>query len=856
MPSADASTGPVSANTLDPITMYRARAQLKAELFGHDAAASCPRIDRYELLEQIGQGGFGTVFRARDPRLGRDVAVKVVVLDGHDAGPGAIPFDEARVLARLRHPGIVTVFDVGTCDASDILGPSAARAVYIVMELLHGCSLGRWRSTADRSVQEIVKLHVQAGRGVAAAHEQGVVHLDLKPANIHVEDGRASVLDFGVAKLLDRTLQTQDARDAVQVMGTPRYMAPEQHLARPLGPATDQFALATCLFETLFEGPAFEGSDPAEIAAAKLRGPPPIPTRRGLTARQRRALHRALSPRPSDRFESVAAFVDALRPDRRRRRRAAAVAITGALAVGAGLGLLGRPDPCDHVETQAEALWNEQTRTAMEASFLRHDVPYAPASLEAARETVDRRMTQWAELRTQACRENETASPEHPSAMAYCLDRYYEQVRAVLGVLEEADLTVVRRVHRALEGLGGLEHCVVDRALPPPPSWLVANPTEGLAIDAQLMRARALLDAGKAEAARADLTEIRERANQLPAPALEAEAALLQCSSVGPFEGRAFAREVCDEALLIAERNSQPTVATEVLLHIAALYGGTEPMKVQHFVELARAKRAQLPADPILDARMEWLTAEILLAYDEREQAIVALEHAREVFIAEQGRRSTSAIGVSNSIGLALARTGHCERATQELAALLPIVQATYGPGHPTEGAIVNNLGRACSSCGDSACAVTSFETALAIKERANGPTSPALLTTLGNLAHEHQDLGDRRRALDYDLRGLEIARQTPDEGPAVRNFEANALELQRTPGDAQSCRALEQLLRQQITFDGVGDTRLTEHVGRCWIEAGAPDDPGADPGASVPQLLSLDLYPPTALLEGEAAPQ
>lgn len=232
---------PGAPHELDPVAMFQAKALVKAGLFGarsdrEDLAS--PTVGRYPLLQQIGAGGFGTVFRARDPKLGREVAIKLIPLDPHAPGVDPETFEEARAMARLQHPALVVVHDVGTCDASDLLGPRAVRCLFIVMELLGGHSLRQWLDAAPRSAAELVAVHVRAGEGAAAAHAHGVVHRDLKPSNIHVEDDRVCVLDFGLASMVeeDQMSSAHGPLDTSWRFGTPPLHGPRAAHGPQFGP--------------------------------------------------------------------------------------------------------------------------------------------------------------------------------------------------------------------------------------------------------------------------------------------------------------------------------------------------------------------------------------------------------------------------------------------------------------------------------------------------------------------------------------------------------------------------------------------------------------------------------------------
>ncbi len=221
------------------------------------------RVGPYEILATLGAGGMGTVFRARDSRLGRDVAVKV--LASHLAADPTLlkRFEqEARVLAGLSHPNVVAVFDVGSSEGHE----------YLVTELLVGVTLHDFLHAAQRTWAERVDAAMQLAEGLAAIHGRGVIHRDLKPANIFiVQGGQVKVIDFGLA----RTEGRGDLTKAGSFMGTPGYMAPEQLHGAAVDARADQFAFGAVLFEILTDRLAFPGASPMDRAMATLSQTPP-----------------------------------------------------------------------------------------------------------------------------------------------------------------------------------------------------------------------------------------------------------------------------------------------------------------------------------------------------------------------------------------------------------------------------------------------------------------------------------------------------------------------------------------------------------------------------------------------------
>jgi len=280
------------------------------------------------------------VYRAYDPELDRQIALKVVRTP--DSDPQRV-LAEAQALARVSHPNVIAVHDVGTHDGS----------VFVAMELVEGRTLTQWRRRSKPTRQEIVEVFIAAGRGLAAAHAAAIVHRDFKPSNVMVgDDGRVRVLDFGVARATssdpddDATPQGSPLNiqltQAGTLVGTPSYMAPEQARDGQATPACDQFSFCVALYEALWGRKPFppKGRGDMRMYICDRRAVDP-PSGRRTPTRLRRAVMRGLSPEAAARFPSMDALIaelDAVGARKRQRRRALAAAATIAAAAAITCG--------------------------------------------------------------------------------------------------------------------------------------------------------------------------------------------------------------------------------------------------------------------------------------------------------------------------------------------------------------------------------------------------------------------------------------------------------------------------------------------------------------------------------------
>jgi Tol biopolymer transport system component len=278
------------------------------------ALALGTRLGPYEILSALGAGGMGEVYRARDSRLGRDVAIKVL--------PPAFSIDperlhrfeqEARAAAALNHPSILAVFDIGQHDG----------APFIVSELLEGDTLRELLHAGALSARKAIEYAIQIAHGLAAAHEKGIVHRDLKPENLFVtSDGRVKILDFGLAKLTETDLAQAGASDAAtradtdpgMVLGTLGYMAPEQLRSLPTDHRADIFAFGVALYEMLSGQRAFRRDTAIDTMTAILKqDPPDLPVAdRNIPPALVRIVDRCLEKAPARRFQSTGDLAFAL----------------------------------------------------------------------------------------------------------------------------------------------------------------------------------------------------------------------------------------------------------------------------------------------------------------------------------------------------------------------------------------------------------------------------------------------------------------------------------------------------------------------------------------------------------------
>ncbi len=346
------------------------------------AVALPASISRFVITSKLGEGGMGIVLLATDPDLGRKVALKVLRdAAGGDAEDRHARFlREARAMAKLSHENVIVVHEVGTHDGQ----------VYLAMEYVAGTTLTRWQKTLDW--RQVVGAYVRAGRGLAAAHAVGFVHRDFKPDNVLIgDDGRVRVTDFGLVAAVDTVHppRTSTPPDMIAsslthtgaVLGTPRFMAPEQHDGAAVDARADQFAFCVALYEALYHQPPFAGTTYADLAASVTGGELQPPPASEVPPEVRDAIARGLSRQREERFASMTELLAVLSaavapaPPPRRTGRLALLAAAIVVVVGVVVGLA--------YKLRSDASKADQRATELEATVtdlkLKLDAKPAPA---------------------------------------------------------------------------------------------------------------------------------------------------------------------------------------------------------------------------------------------------------------------------------------------------------------------------------------------------------------------------------------------------------------------------------------------------------------------------------------------
>jgi tRNA A-37 threonylcarbamoyl transferase component Bud32/tetratricopeptide (TPR) repeat protein len=732
------------------------------------------RIGRFEIIATIGSGAMGRVLRARDPELGRDVAIKVRHAETRLDADGEIRIRrEAQALARLSHPAVVAVHEVGHHDG----------ATYIAMEHVEGPTLEAWLAT-PRSVREIVDVMTSAGRGLAAAHAAGLVHRDVKPSNVFVTAGGAAKIgDFGLVRPDGAVTGGGEAAAAAldlavplsitgALIGTPAYMAPEQLRGETATAASDQFAFCVTFFQALYGQRPFAAGGLRELLAAIARGPA-LPATPRVPARLRRVLVRGLDPDPARRFPSMAALLAALPGGRSAGRwLGGAGLVTGALAVAlvAVQGLGG--DPCAAPDERAAGVFAAARLSRIEAALAADG---GAASAATVRRLLDDYGRRWEATRLASCRaaDRGALSAVLRDGQRACLDRRLDRADDLGAVLAAGGEARAKAVSAA-EALPDPGACLridprfadrepaaahsaelerrIDRAInlvatgQDAPALAEASAVVAaadaerdprLAARARLAHAQALIGAERFAEAEPLLTSAardgaRARDDELVADAWVAHVTLLTRYLLRVDEARRWV-PVADAATL---RAGDPPLLRAVLREQVAAQlveaGQFDPARVE--LEAALALRAQAQPGAAIALAVGHRTIGALLYRQGRlAEARDRYQQARELYRAALGERHPETIEAVASIGYALvfAEPAAAQGYLEEALALATSVQ---GRDSAQAARIIDNLGVARVMQGDVAGAAAHHREAAAIYRARLGPTHRGVAFALGNL--------------------------------------------------------------------------------------------------------------------------
>lgn len=781
------------------------------------------QVDRYVIADEIGEGGMGSVYLADDPALERKVALKFLREGAWAVSERRLArFErEAKVMARLSHPNVVAVHDVGTYFGR----------LFLAMSYVEGGTLHTWLQ-GERTWRDVWRVMRAAGEGLAAAHDAGIVHRDFKPDNVLMRpDGTPLVTDFGIAKAFDvedddrprgggdgdgeptpeRTVSGTDI-----AIGTPRYMAPEQHLRGDVGPWSDQFAFAVVLWQSLFGQHPFEGDTVAEVADAIVRGARrPLEDERGVPRWFRQALDRALSADPADRYDSLPDLLAELSRDPVRRRRlvaGASLALVAAVAGGASIGLFaggdGGPTCSDGADTW-QGVWDDEARAGLMAAFEASKAPYAVHRGADLANALDDYVGRWKLARLSVCRATNATASQSRAMLDYRM-RCLDQIRADVGAIARRYATrlpdeAVAAAARATRILPELTSCTqpgnleAEKALPADTELR----GEIQRVDDQLGEAKAALAAGA-------FSDALVRSNGLVAPA--------QATGYGPVQARVYGNlgrvynamnqfDKAEQALMTSIRLASAAgdgveeLRSWISMMAIVGHGQEDEARGRLLVDMAEAAFHRIDASDDLAARYHLSFGTTLLALSDAARAEVnhrkALALVQELYGEESERMATAL----QNLGASLRAQGKTAEGDTLVERSLNIRERVQGRDHPDFAYALVAFADVLRARGEHKRALKLLREALLLREAAFGASNPLVVWVLDAIAWSAASIGSFDEAIAAAERAVRIRSDVfgPDDTPTIDAQETLAVVLAMAGRYAEAEPHFERALQRSL---------------------------------------------------------
>jgi hypothetical protein len=701
-------------------------------------------IDRFVVIGLVGRGGMGEVYAAYDPELDRKVAIKLLRARGDDADGRARLLREAQAIAKLSHPNVVVVYDVGTFGES----------VFIAMEFVGGRTLAGWMHERARSHREIMQVFLAAGRGLVAAHAAGLVHRDFKPDNVMVtNDGQVRVMDFGLARQRgeaqpesdapttsaatsaaaaatpdpsddpDSTVNLSKPRKSAPatsgsylsikltqtgvMLGTPAYMAPEQFAVLPTDERSDQFSFGVTLYEALYGVRPFAGDTFLTLMTSVTMGDvgaPPAKTR--VPTWLRKVLLRTLQTDPSARFPSMEVLLTALQmdPRARTRRLALGVGVIGCVALAAVVSrrVSGSQEAMCHAGTARWAgIWEangaaSERKDAIRRSFVGTGRTFAERAFSGVSRLLDDYVRRWVDTYTEACEATHVRGEQSAEVLDLrmtCLREKVTEVRALTERLSLADATVVDNAVIAAGALSSLDRCsnvaVLKAVIQPPRDASTRKRVDDLR--GALARLDAERNAGHCAAAETIAERLIPQAREVGYQPVLSDvlyaAASWSCIALGTSAQR------LREAYFTGLASRQDETAATATIILANLLGGDakQTEEGRTWLNTGQAMLTRIGDHPLLTTWLLGAEGALLNSEGDHVAAVRVLTTARDAKIKLLGPEHPD-VGMSElGLGFALQVAGRYPEALAVDASAVERLTRTLGPDHPWVARALDN---------------------------------------------------------------------------------------------------------------------------------------------------------------------
>ncbi len=798
-------------------------------------------LGRYVLLEKLGAGGMGEVFAAYDPQLDRKVALKLLRGGALSAEEGkARLLREAQAMARLQHPNVIAVHDVG------LFGDR----VFVAMEYVDGETLGDWLR-GQHPWEDVVRIFRGAAEGLSAAHRAGLVHRDFKPDNVLLgQDERPRVLDFGLARqsistpspsaaaaerdipLSDSSLAVPLTRDGA-VMGTPGYMAPEQIAGLATDARTDQFSFCVALWEGLFGRRPFSGATlkqhAQEIAAGRLT---PVPSETQVPEWVQDVLRRGLKANPAERWPEMDSLIKALRPRAKRNPRrtlfVVGLVLFSIFGIGYGAWTRQRLLVCGGTERKLAGVWDVARKAKLRDGFKATGLSYAAESWASTERALDTWAAEWVVASREVCeaaRVRKIDSPEVTTLKTACLDDRLQRLTALVSLFDAADHDVVNNAPTAAREMETAVSCTTGAGMH---RHLAADEKEQAAdkqLHATMAEARVLFTAGK-YASGAD--KLKLGLTPAAPPATQAEAYLL----LARLELKRGESKLARQANLVATeqalKSGEAGLAARGFSRLYANEGFDDSdADADTWSRLASAAAARVPGDWEVQVELARNEGFVDLRRKRFKPALADFERVLTLQQEHLGAEHPEVASTLNNLGIVLTRLTQYEEAVARYQQSLALHEKLEGAEHPNVAVASQNLAVALRRMGKTAEARVAFERALEIRRRALGFKHPECLHTAQSLVRLLIAAGDLEAAqkLLGEVKETRLTLKGPESSEMlpVLELEAELYLAGEYWGEALSTATHHLELARQSGKTGEKEisTALLEQTA-AWIQLGA----------------------------------
>lgn len=730
------------------------------------------RVGRYIANQVVGVGAMGVVYSAYDPELDRRIALKLLRRTLKPNQDAERLRREAKAMARVSHVNVARVFDVGRF----------GDAVFITMEFIDGPTLTSWLSEQERPWREIVDVFLQAGRGLAAAHDAGLVHRDFKPDNVLLsqKDERVCVTDFGLVGADRDAFGTTTTPTTVPVsltqtgalLGTPVYMAPEQMNRMTVDARSDQFSFAIALFEALYGKRPFRGNTLGELCAAKQSGQieqVESPVQPGMHA----ALLRALSAAPEQRFPSMHDLLHVMESARAPKRRTPImIFLAGAFVLISGILLMSvaqkseATPTCQGAEEQLVGIWDQDLRQHFASAMAK--VTGSALTREHLLGLLDSHTARWKTEHVSACKATRVSGHQSERVLELrmaCLNHNLLEFQSLTHEAMGTEQLDLDRAVQAVVELSSPSECANVAALEGRSSELAAleNTPQRLELRRRIAAVQAKMRMGQTEAAlplaEALMADVdSDGSKSLAAQTRHVLAELLE--EAGRIDE---AKRSYESALPLAVASNNETLVAILWLKLVHLVGYVQKdhQGGHRLAEVVRVSMGRSAEQRRLELLLHFYLG--MIAYSEGDylQSEIELRSALKGYEDMEEATRPQTLQVLHNLGDTLQRQGKMEEANEISLQVLATRTELYGPEHSSVASSLAQLAHYDYQRGKYRQALERYERSLQILQNSVGQDSPKVAASHSMVGSTLRVLGDVAGAREHHEKALDIWKRT-----------------------------------------------------------------------------------------------